>query len=74
VEDLLGFDLDNEKITICNYRACQCEASGEYALAEPIRKVLVNEQEYQIDLTTALGTKKQDRMSGEAGIAGALPS
>jgi hypothetical protein len=37
-----------------------------------IREVLVNEQEYQIDLTTALGTKKQDRMSGEAGIGGAL--
>jgi hypothetical protein len=46
-----------------------------------IREVLVNEQEYQIVLRTpieendlATPPDDQDRMSGEAGIAGALPS
>jgi bacterioferritin len=28
---------------------------GEYAMAEQIRGILVNEQEHQIDLATALG-------------------
>ncbi len=56
-EDMLQFDLDNENETIRNYRerVRQCEALGEYALAEQIRKILVNEQEHQIDLATALG-------------------
>jgi bacterioferritin len=36
-------------------RVRQCEALGEYALAEHIREILVNEQEHQIDLATALG-------------------
>ena len=56
-EDMLRFDLDNENETIRNYRerVRQCEALGEYALAEQIRDILVNEQEHQIDLATALG-------------------
>ncbi len=56
-EDMLRFDLDNENETIRNYRerVRQCEAIGEYALAEHIRGILVNEQEHQIDLATALG-------------------
>jgi len=33
----------------------QCEALGEFAMAEVIRQILVNEQEHQIDLATALG-------------------
>jgi bacterioferritin len=68
-EDMLRFDLDNENETVRNYkeRVRQCEALGEYAMAEHIRKILVNEQEHQIDLATALGkevvevTGPQDR-------------
>ena len=33
----------------------QCEALGEYAIAEDIREILRQEQEHQIDLATALG-------------------
>ena len=56
-EDMLRFDLDNENETIRAYRerVKQCEALGEYAIAEHIREILVQEQEHQIDLATALG-------------------
>jgi bacterioferritin len=56
-EEMLRFDLDNENETIRNYRqrVRQCEALGEYAMAEHIRDILVQEQEHQIDLATALG-------------------
>jgi bacterioferritin len=56
-EEMLRFDLANETETIRNYRerVGQCEALGEYAMAEHIREILVNEQEHQIDLATALG-------------------
>ena len=55
--EMLRFDLDNENDTIRNYRARirQCEAIGEFALAEQIREILVEEQDHQIDLATALG-------------------
>jgi bacterioferritin len=54
---MLRFDLDNENATVRNYRerVRQCEALGEYAMAEHIREILVDEQEHQIDLATALG-------------------
>jgi len=56
-EDMLKFDLDNETETIGHYRerVRQCEALGEYALAERIREILVEEQDHQIELATALG-------------------
>jgi len=56
-DDMLRFDLANENETIRNYRerVRQCEALGEYAMAEQIRDILVQEQEHQIDLATALG-------------------
>jgi bacterioferritin len=56
-EEMLRFDLQNESDTIRNYRerVVQCEALGEYAIAEHIREILVNEQEHLIDLATALG-------------------
>ena len=56
-KDMLRFDLDNENETIRNYRdrIPQCEALGEYAMAEQIREILVQEQDHQIDLATALG-------------------
>jgi len=55
--DMLSFDLDNENDTIRNYRdrIRQCEALGEFAMAEQIREILVQEQDHQIDLATALG-------------------
>lgn len=56
-EEMLRFDLDNETETIKNYRerVRQCDAAGEYAMAEQIRTILVQEQEHLIDLATALG-------------------
>lgn len=54
---MLRADLQNEHDTIKNYRerVKQCEAMGEYAIAEDIRGILVAEQEHLIDLATALG-------------------
>ena len=60
--DMLKFDLDNENVTILNYRerVRQCEALGEFAMAEQIREILVQEQDHQIDLATALGEDVPD--------------
>ena len=60
--DMLKFDLDNENVTILNYqdRIRQCEALGEFAMAEQIREILVQEQDHQIDLATALGEDVPD--------------
>jgi bacterioferritin len=54
---MLQFDLDNENETIRNYRerVRQCESLGEFAMAEQIRSILVEEQDHQIALATALG-------------------
>ncbi len=54
---MLRFDLDNEAETIKAYRerVKQCEALGEYALAEHIREILMQEQEHLTDLASALG-------------------
>ena len=56
-KEMLRFDLDNETETIREYkkRVRECEALEEYAMAEVIRDILVQEQEHQIDLATALG-------------------
>jgi bacterioferritin len=66
-KDMLRFDLENENETIRNYRERirQCEALGEYAMAEHIREILVEEQDHQIDLATALGIDVPD-VSGPA--------
>jgi bacterioferritin len=60
--DMLRFDLDNENETIRNYRERirQCEELGEFAMAEQIREILVQEQDHQIDLATALGEDVPD--------------
>ena len=60
--DLLRFDLENETETIRHYRerVRQCEALGEFAMAEQIRGILVNEQDHQIELATALGENPPD--------------
>lgn len=56
-EDMLRADLQNEVETIRNYRTRvrQCEALGEFAIAEHIREILLDEQDHLIDLATALG-------------------
>jgi bacterioferritin len=65
--EMLRFDLENENQTIRNYRerVRQCEALGEFAMAEQIRQILVDEQDHQIDLATALGEAVPD-VSGPA--------
>ncbi len=54
---MLQFDLENETETISNYRerVRQCEELGEYAMSEQIREILIDEQDHQIALATALG-------------------
>jgi len=61
-EEMLRFDLENENDTVVSYRerVRQCEALGEYAIAESIRQILVQEQEHQIDLATALNIDVPD--------------
>ena len=68
-KEMLRFDLDNENETIRNYRdrVRQCEALGEYALAEQIRQILTQEQDHQIDLATALGIDVPNVNSGPQG-------
>src|SRR5262249_51417385 len=65
-KDMLRYDLDNENETIRNYRdrIRQCEALGEYAMAEQIRQILMQEQDHQIDLATALGIEVPDVSRG----------
>jgi bacterioferritin len=60
--EMLRYDLNNENDTIRNYRerVRQCEALGEFAMAEQIRQILVQEQDHQIDLATALGEDVPD--------------
>jgi bacterioferritin len=61
-EEMLRADLDNENNTVRAYRerVRQCEALGEYAIAEDIREILRQEQEHQIDLATALNEDVPD--------------
>ena len=56
-EEMLRFDLDNENETIRQYRTRvrQCDALSEFAMAEHIREILMQEQDHQIALATALG-------------------
>ena len=64
--EMLRFDLENENETVRNYRdrVRQCEALGEYAMAEQIRQILMQEQDHQIDLATALGEEVPDLSLG----------
>jgi bacterioferritin len=54
---MLHFDLENERVTIQNYRdrIRQADAMGEFALSEVLRGIIVQEQEHLIDLADALG-------------------
>jgi bacterioferritin len=40
-------------------RIRQCEALGEYAMAEQIRQILVQEQDHQIDLARAISVRSE---------------
>ena len=56
-DDMLRFDLENERITILNYRERirQAEAMGEFGLSEILRKIIAEEQDHLTDLADALG-------------------
>src|SRR6201985_3081921 len=56
-EDMLKFDLENEKETIRQYRPRikQADALNEFAIAESLRSLLLDEQDHLIALATALG-------------------
>jgi bacterioferritin len=68
-KEMLRFDLESENETIRNYRdrIRQCETLGEFAMAEQIRQILVQEQDHQIDLATALGEEVPDLGGGPQG-------
>jgi bacterioferritin len=54
---MLCADLENERETIKRYRERirQAEAMGEFALSETLRGIIVQEQEHEIDLSSAIG-------------------
>ena len=56
-EEMLQFDLENERTTILNYRERirQADAMDEFALGEILRKIIEQEQEHLLDLSDALG-------------------
>ena len=61
-EDMLRFDLENERVTIANYRrrVKQADMLNEFAIAESLRNILVQEQDHLIALATALGIDPPD--------------
>jgi bacterioferritin len=65
-EDMLRFDLENERNTVAHYRTRirQADTMGEFALSEILRGIIVQEQDHLIDLATALGIDPPD--AGEA--------
>jgi bacterioferritin len=54
--EMLQADLQNERETVGRYRQRirQAEAMGEFALSEVLRGIIAQEQEHEIDLSTAL--------------------
>lgn len=56
-EEMLRFDLENEKATLINYRERikQADAMGEFALGEILREIIAQEQDHLQDLADALG-------------------
>jgi len=53
---MLRADLENERETVGRYRERirQAEAMGEFALSETLRAIIVQEQDHEIDLSSAL--------------------
>jgi len=68
-EEMLHFDLENERETVANYRQRirQAEAMGEFALSETLREIILQEQEHEIDLASALGIQVPEFEPLEAG-------
>jgi bacterioferritin len=66
---MLRFDLDNERETILAYRdrVRQCEALGEFAIAEHIREILKDEQDHLTELAAALGEDPPNMSSNAKG-------
>ena len=61
-EDMLRFDLENEKETIRQYRrrVRQADTLNEFALGEDLREILRDEQDHLNALATALGIDTPD--------------
>jgi bacterioferritin len=61
-EEMLRFDLENERETIRHYRrrVQQADELNEYAIAESLRSILVQEQDHLIALATALNIDPPD--------------
>jgi bacterioferritin len=56
-EEMLKFDLENERVTIAAYRQRirQADALNEFALGEILREIIAQEQDHLTDLADALG-------------------
>jgi bacterioferritin len=56
-EEMLRFDLENEKTTIANYRrrVMQADSMAHFALSEDLREILRDEADHLNLLATALG-------------------
>jgi bacterioferritin len=61
-EEMLRFDLENEKETIRNYRRRirQADALNQFALGEDLREILRDESDHLNALATALGEDTPD--------------
>jgi len=61
-KEMLQFDLENERHTIRHYRrrVKQADELNEFAIAESLRGILVEEQDHLIALATALGIDPPD--------------
>jgi bacterioferritin len=61
-DEMLRFDLENETETIRQYRRRikQADELNEFAIAESIRDILLDEQDHLIVLATALGIDPPD--------------
>jgi bacterioferritin len=61
-EEMLQFDLENERETIRQYRrrVKQADELNEFAIAESLRGILVQEQDHLTALATALGIDPPD--------------
>jgi bacterioferritin len=61
-KDMLRFDLENEKITIRNYRRRirQADELSQFAIGEDLREILRDESDHLNALATALGEDTPD--------------
>ena len=61
-KEMLRFDLENEAQTLRAYRqrVRECETLGEFAIAEHVREIMIQEQDHLIALATALGEDPPD--------------